>query len=338
MPGYPVSNVHEFFYSGSLQNSPALNQELAGFTTRTVHVSRMEGLTLAPNARVKIHLRTRMIDGFGLLCGRSAGQGIRGGREIRDAAAIASDGRDQFALVLSLSGGSVLSQFGRTQHIEPGSYGLVRTAEPFIHEVQDADTSGESVTFYMPAKFVDQRLVVGERFCVRPPDRTRGLHDLLFGTVDLFRRNAWRLSADDFHSAARAVADLVLVALDGSTDGVSDEGSVRDANLIRAKHIIHKRLSQADLTLKDIAHEAGLSLNYLHRLFRRENCTVYEYLKRQRLQRARELLEMSANRGKRAITDVSLDCGFSDPSYFSRSFKQTFGISPRDVGQHRGRA
>jgi len=31
------------------------------------------------------------------------------------------------------------------------------------------------------------------------------------------------------------------------------------------------------------------------------------------------------------ITDVSLECGFSDTAHFSKSFKRAFVISPRDV-------
>jgi len=62
---------------------------------------------------------------------------------------------------------------------------------------------------------------------------------------------------------------------------------------------------------------------------------MYEYLKSNRLEKARELLETPSLR-KITITAVSLACGFSDKSYFSRLFKQRFGISPRDVRmQHR---
>jgi transcriptional regulator GlxA family with amidase domain len=55
-----------------------------------------------------------------------------------------------------------------------------------------------------------------------------------------------------------------------------------------------------------------------------------EYLKGVRLQRARELLELSLMQNL-TVTDISFQCGFSDTAHFSKSFKRAFGISPRDV-------
>jgi len=47
-----------------------------------------------------------------------------------------------------------------------------------------------------------------------------------------------------------------------------------------------------DLTLAAVAGETSLSLNYLHKLFRDEDRPMWEYLQGERLQRARELLEL----------------------------------------------
>jgi len=71
---------------------------------------------------------------------------------------------------------------------------------------------------------------------------------------------------------------------------------------------------------------------YLHNLFRDEGRTMYEYLKGERLQRARGMIDVSsANR--MTITEIAMECGFSDPAYFSRLFKQVFGMTPSEVKQ-----
>ena len=35
-------------------------------------------------------------------------------------------------------------------------------------------------------------------------------------------------------------------------------------------------------------------------------------------------------RTKRSIKDIALDCGYSDPLFFSRMFKKYYGMSPQE--------
>jgi AraC-like DNA-binding protein len=46
-----------------------------------------------------------------------------------------------------------------------------------------------------------------------------------------------------------------------------------------------------------------------------------------RMQRARQLLESHDYQG---ISDIAYRCGYSDPRYFSRCFKQKYGVAPSD--------
>jgi len=107
------------------------------------------------------------------------------------------------------------------------------------------------------------------------------------------------------------------------SDLSSGERSIRAANISRARRVIHQRLCDPDLALADVARESGLSLGHLHHLFQNEGCTLWEYLKSARLQRARELLE-SASAPSVTITDISAQCGFSNTSYFSTAFQRAF--------------
>jgi AraC-like DNA-binding protein len=53
------------------------------------------------------------------------------------------------------------------------------------------------------------------------------------------------------------------------------------------------------------------------------------YLNRYRIQQAKKLLET----GKRTITQVALESGFSSQSYFSRMFQKEVGITPKAYQQ-----
>ncbi len=81
-----------------------------------------------------------------------------------------------------------------------------------------------------------------------------------------------------------------------------------------------------DLSLEAVAQAACFSPFHFHRVFR---ClmgeTLNQFIKRSRLERALYLMSHGA---QRSLTEISLECGFSSSSDFSRNFKQRFGVPP----------
>ena len=53
--------------------------------------------------------------------------------------------------------------------------------------------------------------------------------------------------------------------------------------------------------------------------------TITEYILQKRMKKAAQIL---SNDGDVSIKEISETCGFSDIEYFSRSFKQYYGVSP----------
>ena len=268
----------------------------------------------------------RSVEGFGVCRQRSPA----GGQLFRDAADIARDGRDQYLLLMRLGGFEELSQFQRTVSFGPRSFSLISASEPILHRAAGED--GEVLYFNIPSAFVDQRIVGGDRICLRPKRAVeKGLPRLAFETVKALYINAHEMSDTEFVKSSQIVADMVLLALRDSCDTVCGETAVRTANVLRAKRIIRQRMTNPDLTATDIANATGISLSYLYELFHDcAGCTILEYLKNERLQKARDLLTSHTRHGL-TVTDVALECGFVSISHFSRSFKAAFGISPREV-------
>jgi AraC-like DNA-binding protein len=44
--------------------------------------------------------------------------------------------------------------------------------------------------------------------------------------------------------------------------------------------------------------------------------------------RLRQAAELLAHSGERRISQIAFDCGFNDLSYFNRSFRRRFGLTP----------
>jgi AraC-like DNA-binding protein len=92
---------------------------------------------------------------------------------------------------------------------------------------------------------------------------------------------------------------------------------------------IENHLTNRDLDVTVIARAAGCSPRTIHRLFRDElDCTVNDYIWTRRLARCAEELLNPVNAGQ-SITDIAFFWGFNSSSHFSRSFKATYGVSPR---------
>ncbi len=82
------------------------------------------------------------------------------------------------------------------------------------------------------------------------------------------------------------------------------------------------------LDLEGIAKRVHLSSSRLNALFRKEfGCSVLSWRENIRLQKARELLNASTFR----ISAIANAVGYDDPLYFSRKFRQRFGVSPRQL-------
>lgn len=88
--------------------------------------------------------------------------------------------------------------------------------------------------------------------------------------------------------------------------------------------IIHERYMD-ELTLDFLAHAVYLSPPYVSYLFRKHTgTTLIKYMTEYRMKRASEMLS-SCNR---SITDVAMQVGYDNASYFSSLFKARYGVTP----------
>ncbi len=106
----------------------------------------------------------------------------------------------------------------------------------------------------------------------------------------------------------------------------------------RTQELVHARLGSPQLSVVQLGAWLGCHHDHLARLFRHETGeTVVGHIRRLRLERARDLL---ADRTLR-IADVARLVGLPDPAYFSRIYRQAYGIPPAAarravLGQVRG--
>lgn len=167
---------------------------------------------------------------------------------------------------------------------------------------------------------------------------TRGEVQMLFQRLGSFAYEDMRFGGDE---GTRVIADFaralepcesmkesVATLLEFVESLISNRANGREYSPEIAKTAKYIRnCFRENLTLVKISAEVGLSRNYLCSLFKKEmGIGIPEYLLKCRIAAARELLRNS----NKKVYEIGIEVGFSDESYFSRSFKRVTGLRPNE--------
>jgi AraC family transcriptional regulator len=127
-------------------------------------------------------------------------------------------------------------------------------------------------------------------------------------------------------SLAVAVAIRLLLRHSSiSREPVRLNGRLSERKLRQVLSYIEDNLSE-DLSLRDIAAVAGLSVSHFKSLFRESlGLPVHQYLIRRRVERAKTLLRED----KLPISQIAFETGFAHQSHLARHMRRVLGIAPK---------
>lgn len=100
--------------------------------------------------------------------------------------------------------------------------------------------------------------------------------------------------------------------------------------------VVNEHLADPDLNVEMLANEVGLSRVHIHRKLKElTNLSARDFIKNIRLQQAATLL---AEDKKLTISEIAYATGYVNLSHFSSSFKERYGMSPKDyMYKHQGK-
>jgi AraC family transcriptional regulator len=88
---------------------------------------------------------------------------------------------------------------------------------------------------------------------------------------------------------------------------------------------------EQEWSLQNMAAEMGVHPVYMCRTFSEHfDCTLGEYIRKQRVLRAWQLLAM----GDSTLAEIASQSGFADQSHLTRAFKNHFGVTPGEWRRH----
>jgi AraC family L-rhamnose operon transcriptional activator RhaR/AraC family L-rhamnose operon regulatory protein RhaS len=149
--------------------------------------------------------------------------------------------------------------------------------------------------------------------------------------LEMVSQIAWRMwSETKQHQPgmeAALLGDLIVLIITLSRLYSASAKTPQSHALLRMANVIGKieHAYSTSWTLAELAHLAGMSKANLHKAFK-ENTgkSPIDYVIHVRLKHAKTLLSHSTL----SITDIAFQVGLNDSNYFTRRFKQAFGITP----------
>ena len=96
--------------------------------------------------------------------------------------------------------------------------------------------------------------------------------------------------------------------------------------IVRAKEYISDNYNK-DISLDSVSKYVDKSPYYFSKLFKDETGENFiDYLTNIRIEKAKHMLSDK----EISIKEICIDVGYSDPNYFSRTFKKCIGITPSE--------
>jgi AraC-like DNA-binding protein len=243
---------------------------------------------------------------------------------------VGQEGGAALYLCLTLAGTSIMSRRARKIALSDGDAVLMTGEEPSWTLVSPSPVSIAGIRLQRSAL---APLVPNlDDAVMRKIPRDTGVLRLL--------RKYLEVVADDEALAAPASQriivnhfyDLAALAVGATSDrGTPAENpSVRAARLAAIKVDIVANLDDGNLNVGTVAARNGITVRYLHKLFESEGVTYSEFVLGQRLGRAHAVLRnpLHAHRG---VSKIAFELGFNDLSYFNRTFRRRYNVTPMEV-------
>ena len=136
----------------------------------------------------------------------------------------------------------------------------------------------------------------------------------------------WNLKPEDIPVSSKQTEDMESAVISDETE--EKEPVAVSQFIIRFKEVIEARLEESEVSVEDLAADMNLSRVQLYRKVKSvTGSSPVELLRTARLNRAYHILLTT----DKSVSEVAYAVGFTAPSYFTKCFKEEYGMVPGDV-------
>jgi AraC-like DNA-binding protein len=241
----------------------------------------------------------------------------------------AAKAQDQVMLGLVAKGVGHVAQLGREVISEVGGAVLVSGADPASATMRG---DGTCIALAFPRAALQALIPDLDAALVRPIHEGNGALRLLSDYLGILNDQHGAMDPAVARAFATHVRDLTALAI-GVRGETREIAIARGAKAARHRAIleaIDARADAPDASAGAFARKLGISERYLRAILEETGQTFSERLLERRLALAwGQLNDPRADR--QTISEIAYSAGFSDISYFNRSFRRRFGDTPSGV-------
>jgi AraC-like DNA-binding protein len=226
-----------------------------------------------------------------------------------------------FHLIHVRKGVQFVEQHGRSCKVESGNCLLVDCLAAFDFQFPEGV---EALVLEIRRDWLRGWLPAPEDATVRLIDGKSGWGATLVSTLGNLTPSTINSLAPYQTAIAEQIA--LMFALAGARDAPCVSTHKR-ALLRRLSETLRERCQEHGIDPDSVARTLGVSRRYVHVLFASAGTTFTHELYECRLQRARRLLRDKRFDGH-GVAEIAWNCGFTEPSHFTRRFRERFGAPP----------
>lgn len=127
------------------------------------------------------------------------------------------------------------------------------------------------------------------------------------------------------------LSEWFLDKMNNACQNVINKRDERSNDIIKTAQQYIRDNFDKDISLDDVSRTVNISPYYFSKIFKEESGNSFiEYLTNIRIDKAKELLSGS----DMSIKEICATCGYTDPNYFSRSFKKNVGVTPTEYKEN----
>jgi AraC-like DNA-binding protein len=238
------------------------------------------------------------------------------------------DGIDNIALVINLDGRASVTQGDDATLNGFDAIGVLH-AEP----ASMCRSSGNWMALMIPRQALSPAIADVKRATMQVIPSGNASIGLLVSYIDSLKDHLPSMLPELRKLAVSHIQDLIAMAFGATGNGsesVALSGGVRAARLHAIKADVLRNLGSPELTLTNVAKRHRVTPRYIHMIFELEGISFSEYVLEQRLLRALHLMT-DRRFADWKVTTLASEAGFGDLSYFNRTFRRRFAMTPSEA-------
>lgn len=247
----------------------------------------------------------------------------------RDQSHIMQASAGYYKFSFQLAGEAVVEQDDRQTVLQVGDWACYDTTRPYaLHFPNEY----RQLVLQVPRRQLALSRAHMSQITAYKFSANEGLGNILGQTVSLSWQQLNAIPNGAHMALAQNITTLLNSYFQTYTEDGRSIGQAKATKLLEVQHFIVKHLADPQLSVNFIAQCMGLSVRYLHNLYKNEPETLSQFIRRLRLERCRQDL-VTPHKKHLTITDIAFAWGFNSSTHFGRVFRQMYQVSPNTYRQ-----